>query len=650
MKIYIYINLLLLVTTMMVSTSCKESFLDEELTTAYSDEHFKTEEGVNKLAIALYATPRFFFDYEWAYGMTNYGTDEFSVGTDLTNEMWNNYDVRLAPTITGAANWNYTDPAYMWTNMYYGINEANVVIANAGEAVISDETLRNSILGEAYFLRGFVYLRMVEQYGGVVLTLDPNNSVNRNYTRNTPEECLAQIISDLEKAYELLPEDEWRGEGTWTKPLAAHMLAKAMLFRCSERNSDWNSSYIDEDLEAIIPLCDYVFSVRPLAANFADLWDWTGVDCAAEFNDEILMAVQYNEDSSTEGRYKNHTFCYFPCTYSWMPYMTRSVAGGLDFQRLRTTEYGCNLFDFENDSRFWKSFKTKWNVNRTRRQYGIENGDLGVIFIMNDKNDTRFDGMTLGLGSFAYEDASNENTPVPNAFVSYQNGEFVMQADGNNYYVPLSKYEDGSREGLKGQGNRDGLLARTGETYLIKAEALVRQGKYQDAIDVVNILRARAQFTDGEDRAHYVDGGQAAGGSDADFDAYTNKNSYYESTGLAVTTATSDLQIASYSALPAEDEALLAELGVSGDYDRMLHFILNERSRELYGEFHRWVDLSRTKTLVLRAKTFNAEAEQNIDEHHELRPMPQELIDGLLHSDGSNLTEEEQDSWQNEGY
>ncbi len=650
---FIYINLLLLVTTMMVSTSCKESFLDEELTTAYSADYFETEDGLNSLAIALYATPRFFFDYEWAYGMTNYGTDEFSTGTDLTNEMWNNYDSRLAATITGGANANYTDPAFIWTNMYFGVNEANIVIANAEDAVTSSETTKNSILGEGYFLRGYIYMRMVEQFGGVVLNTEPNNTVNRTFTRSSVEECMSLIISDFEKAYDLLPEDEWRGEGTWTKPLAAHMLAKALLFRCSERNDDWNSSYKDADLDAIIPLCDYVFTARPLASNYADLWDWTGVDCEAENNNEILMSVQYNADSSTEGRYKNHTFCYFPCTYSWMKYMKRTVAGGLDFQRLRTTEYGCNLYDFENDSRFWKAFKTKWNANSpvTNNKYGIEKGDVGVIFIMNDKNDTRFDGMELGRASFTYEDASNDNTVVPNAFVCYQNGEFVQQVSGNNYYVPISKYEDGSRAGLKVQGNRDGLLARTGETYLIKAEALVRQGKYDEAISVVNILRARAQFTDGEDRAHHVDGGQAAnGGADEDYDAYTNRSSYYESTGLAETTAASDLQIASYTSLPAVDEALLAQLGVTSDYDRMLHFILNERSRELYGEFLRWMDLSRTKTLVLRAQTFNAEAADNIDEHHELRPMPQSLIDGLLHDDGSNLSEEEQDAWQNPGY
>ena len=65
---------------------------------------------------------------------------------------------------------------------------------------------------------------------------------------------------------------------------------------------------------------------------------------------------------------------------------------------------------------------------------------------------------------------------------------------------------------------------------------------------------------------------------------------------------TSSLQISSYSSLPAEDEAILSAMGVNGDKDRLSNFILNERTRECLGEWNRWEELSRTKTLVQRAK------------------------------------------------
>ncbi|MBT31580.1 MAG: RagB/SusD family nutrient uptake outer membrane protein [Thalassobius sp.] len=629
--------------------SCKEDFLDEELTTSYSTEYFETEEGLNQLAISLYANIRYHFAYEWAYGFTNYGTDEFSTGTDLTSEMWNTYDSRLAPNITNAANGNFPAPEYLWDQMYFGINEANIIIQNAD--VIEDQNLYNKCVGEAYFLRGYNYLRLVEQFGGVVLNTTADYEVKRNYTRSTEEESLELIVSDLNNAYELLPEDEFRGKGTFTKPLAAHMLAKALLLRSSERNDDWNSSYLDADLTKIVTLSDYVIQTRPLAADYRDLWNWTGVDCNAEMLPEILMAAQFNADATTTGRYKNRTFCYPIAQYSNLNYMTRSVPGGLDFQRLRTLEYTCSVFDLENDSRFWKSFKTKYRVNNApTNDYGIENGDLGIIYIINSKDDDRFDAGDMGPDSFSFLD-STTNKVVPHAFPNYANGEWVAQNWGDNRFVSLSKYEDGSRTALKDMGNRDGVLARTGETYLIKAEALVRQGNYQQALDVVNTLRERAQYSSGELREHHTDGSQAAnGGLDESYDAYSNRNSYYESVNIPYTTDASDLQVTSISDLPQEDEELLSKLGVSGDYERMLHFILNERTRELCGEYLRWVDLSRTETLITRVKAFNSEASGNIDDHHLLRPIPQSFIDGLLHEDGTNLTVGEQDDLQNPGY
>ncbi len=103
--------------------------------------------------------------------------------------------------------------------------------------------------------------------------------------------------------------------------------------------------------------------------------------------------------------------------------------------------------------------------------------------------------------------------------------------------------------------------------------------------------------------------------------------------------------------MPAEDEEIIAKIGASSNYERALHFILNERSRELLGEWQRWETLSRTGTLIKRAKAFNPEAATFITANkHELRPIPQVFIDGLLNADGSNLTAEQKAAWQNQGY
>jgi hypothetical protein len=590
--------------------------------------------------------------------------------------------------------------------MYYGISTANLVISKA--ALVEDEDSRNKAMGEAYFLRGYNYYRLFAQYGGVVIQTEPaNGTVTKNYTRSSEEETLNQVIADLEQAYNLLPTSKWRGNGTWTRYTAAHFLAKALLFRQSERCASWNGSYNkDADLNKVVSLCDEVITACPLAPDYGDLYaKWNGVNCVNEGLEEILMAAEHNADATTQGRFGNRTYNYFSPQFSnfsggWIK--RGAYIGEMDFQRCRPTEYTYSVYDNVNDARMWKTFKTVYGLNNIqtaastlKETYGFSDdqiptlGDQGAIFILNKKGDHRFDGEpfgTFGRGGVEHTFVNPETGKwVPNAFVNFMNGQYVLYNYGvsgntstSNVFCGINKTADGSRTAEKGDAHRDIIMARTGETYLVKAEAQVRLGNYQEAINTVNILRARGQWKNGEDRSYYTDGSmaflKADGGmadnsisgnksncknasgqnltmSEAYYASHTHKSTYYLSTGIDPTTDASSLQIASYANLPAEDEAILTELGCTSDYDRMLNFIFNERTRELLGEWNRWEELSRAGLLIKRAKAFNPEAAPNITANkHELRPIPQAFIDALQNEDGTNLSDSQKAAWQNPGY
>jgi len=167
----------------------------------------------------------------------------------------------------------------------------------------------------------------------------------------------------------------------------------------------------------------------------------------------------------------------------------------------------------------------------------------------------------------------------------------------------------------------------------------------------INAERTRGQYKSGEDRSVYTDGGAApsSNGQAVALNSFMPENSYYESNNIPVSTAATSLTVSGTAALPAGDEYVISKLGYTSDYDRMLCFVLDERSRELSGEFLRWEDLSRTKTLVARAKAFNPDAAPNIKDFHTLRPIPQTFLDGIQ-ANGVALTGPEKQAMQNPGY
>jgi hypothetical protein len=688
----------LLAATMTVGmTSCSGDFLDEELTTKYSTQYFETPEGLEALAVSLYGNIRWHFGYEWAYGITLYGTDEFTNGNDLTSECWNTYDNRFSAVActpaTGAANKNCPAPEALWDQLYYGIASCNTIIASADK--IADEKVRNRCLAHAYFLRGYNFYRLTAQYGRPVLQITPASGVVRNFTQATEEEAWAQVISDLRQAYNLFEGEVFTyGKGiTWTKATAAHFLAKALLFRASERCDAFNSSTKEADLREAIEACNYVIKARRLEANYSDLYaNFTGIDSPIEESDEILMAAGYNNSSATKGRFGNRTYNYFCPQFSNFSggWVKRGVwIGDMDFQRCRPTEYTYAVYDHVNDARLWKTFKTVYGINAIPKDgegKGVAVGDPGIVMILNTKDDHTYDGYTFGAfvqgPTFADEAGrlpewnkearqtatsgeltSKKGQWIPNSLVLYQNGKYVAPTFKSqpvcNFFAGINKTADGTRTAEKGDAQRDVTMARVGETYLVRAECYVRLGDYASAKKDIDVIRARAQWKNGENRSFYTDGSQAFASNSLNTgtaaDNYVNSNlwmnTYYLSNpNQPVTTAASNLTNWTWENLPAEDEAILSKLGVSGQQQRAIQFILNERSRELIGEWQRWETLSRTKTLVARAKAFNPEAAAGVQERHLYRPIPQTFIDGLKNEDGSDLTDDQKKAWQNPGY
>ncbi len=405
-----------------------------------------------------------------------------------------------------------------------------------------------------------------------------------------------------------------------------------------------------------------------MAANFASLWNFTGINSANENLPELILSAQFTNDVNTNLANGNTQHLYFASRYDIQDQLARDITGDRPFSRLATTYYMYRIYDMVNDSRFWKSFRTKSALNGAAPVAPNVQGDLGIMFVIDQPGDTRFPLSKISKGTSGANLIKDNVTGrfIPTVYVAYPNGrttDGALNTDlttAGQSFPALSKHMDGSRNSLNDVvGHRDFNLARSAETYLIAAEAKIRlaqagTGTYADALPYINAVRTRAQYSNGENRATYFDGGNTLQSVSLQTPgvgiSFYPGNSYYESNNIPVSTAaTSGLAITSVSPLPAQDENIISTLGLSSPYDRMLCLVLNERSRELVGEFKRWEDLARTQTLVKRVQSYNPEGGPNVKANHNLRPIPQSFLDGIQAS-GLALTSAQKQSMQNPGY
>ena len=673
-------------------TSSSESFLDENLTTQYSTDRFKTQEGLDELVTGAYQKLKFKFNYIWGIQCYNMGVDEF---TDANNVIpaWNHYSQDLNSS-ENAAN----QP--IWDNYYGLVEPANILIQNIPQYYNQSSPTYNTRLGEAHFLRAYAYFELVKQFGGVPLKLVPSTSAETYFTRNSAEEIYTQVISDFGEAYRLLP-DKGESIGRINKYAAAHFLAKAHLFRASELYSDWNSNYIASDLDAVIQYGSEVVDAHPLCNDYVELWDYEQPNGANEKVSEVILAAQFSNDESTWGRYGNQMHLYYPAVYQGNDIggCKRDISGGREFSYVSATEYTMQVFDRVNDSRFWKSFITCYGANETKSAptwtaedmpyapAGVKEGDkrfsggeLGMKYIVNDPGDNRYEKYPNAPAYTVLKDGKMCNTYTYVRYFKGQEHSWNINEKTGNYYdiiphkrsVALSKFRDGYRVSIASQfGTRDAIIARSADDVLMVAEAYIRKGEanYDKAVEWMNKLRERAGYKTGEDRSKNVDGGQAyknnpycsgkGGGHSSEGAIYWEENTYYESNNIeqettASTKTTMKLNSVADVYNSTVDTPIYNELGCTSNADKMMCFLLNERTRELCGELQRWEDLARTKTLDARWHKFNDGASRGLgefkSEKHYYRPIPQAFLDGITNSNGSALSNEEKKAMQNPGY
>lgn len=464
-----------------------------------------------------------------------------------------------------------------YVKCYKGIQLANSVIAY-GETT-EDSKVRLQYMDEARFLRAWYYFQLVQQFGPVALNTKMFDYAEMSHERADLSDVYQFIIDEF--TYLVSPESHLlersnSGVSRANKRAAAFYLAKIYLTR------GWLDGNGYEVQEAKINQgSDYEnaakYAVQSINGELPSISIEKAFDVENEDNSEIFWSVQFSstavEDPSKGGSYQQAQF--------------GSYLGGSEKPRNKAID-GC----------FAPSL-------RLQQMYSRGDARLEQTFML-EFHQTYFDHYSAPTTSpiiyyYAPAWATDEDIAAWKANDPYgikkttlvsktiavggiapSNGAPATYKDRRSQdygNACIKKFDDYSESSISNRNStcsmHDVVVSRLGEAYLIAAEAYLKMNRTDEAAQMINKLRQRP----GTIREDYA---------------------------AAMTVSANDVNI---------------------------DFILDERARELAGEYVRWTDLKRTHKLVEYATQYNEDgilesAMKGPDGKYKiLRPIPQAAID-----------------------
>lgn len=232
----------LLISVVSFTFSCKK-FLDVQPKLSISDEATITNGSSAETAVrGMYrqlAADGYYGNTYQAIGYLSGDNIEFT-GSQAADNQFVTHDVR-------ADNGRI---ATVWTAIYATINKANHVIQKveplALEATFT-QAKKNQLLGEAYFVRALAYFDLARVWGGVPIYLTPTSTAtdNRGVRRSTVTQVYSQVLSDLNTASGLLPNETNRLRAT--KKTAWALLARYYLYQGNWAQAEIEATKIIDD-------------------------------------------------------------------------------------------------------------------------------------------------------------------------------------------------------------------------------------------------------------------------------------------------------------------------------------------------------------------------------------------------------------------
>ena len=568
---------------------------------------FNTEQGMEGLVNQMY------YNFRWKY----YGREDPVLYMEGSGDIWanipekNEYGMQLTRFVNLQGDRGQVAGA--WNRVYDNVNLANTVLEYLVENVNLKESVRRDFEGEARFIRAYSYWWLVEFFGDIEMRTKSTNEPTFSAVRTDRKVIYDEvIIPDAEKATQLLEVQPYNGNvGRATKKAAYGILARACLARAQYEaaGSEAQKAFYQKAFDA----ANYVIQNKSslgisLYSTYDEIWQAKN----NKNNTEFLWVVSHSSNSSLNANPNNPNRLHL----YWAPrLLTRagitSSETAWEYPKesvlLMPTYYFLNLWqdwDARYDVLFQEDFPEenprgsyRWtdvmcdNYKATASLVGktVNNGETVLRFTKNHVTDADKEAAAeKGICLIGVDDVYETEK------VNAQGGCKIRQTTDSksSVYIASSfprfrKYRIWDRD-PKGTillaaangnvGFADVPVMRYAEMPLIAAEAQIGLGNAQNAAQIINSeIRNQRVVKEGHS---------------------------------------------------------LSEAQVSAS-QMTVEWILDERARELCGEWLRWFDLKRTHKLVDYIRQHNPAYDGNdvVDEHNYLWPIPNTYLDKLQNAE-----------------
>lgn len=394
--------------------------------------------------------------------ITEYPGDNVALSGTTTDPLFYTYNYNNITT-SGRVN-------DIWSSGYKAIVGCNKVIelTTEGESLDSDQ-----LIGENYYLRGYVYFQLVNVFGRPYVQGTSNLGVPLKLTsdiddipdRNTVGEVYDQIVTDLLKAEALMSQDKINAYAT--KEAAQALLSRVYLYMGqNDKAIEYADKVINSGKFSLV-------STGEFSKYFQKV---------PEENPETIFCFRFVEESDY-----NHGWYTVGSLYAniqgagWGEMYASKSYLNLINEHPEDVRKGFIVPQYELDENgdkipavYWVNDNYKYEFRRTFEEGG------NTYFTQDGTNYQVMSEIQNGKTLYYFNNSANEKIYVDNDFDMYKRNGYPkffitkasLQEDVPHLWSPV--------------------ISRLAEMYLNKAEAYAKMGNEAEALANVNIIRDRA--------------------------------------------------------------------------------------------------------------------------------------------------------------